>query len=295
MNLDKDKVLKAGKILSEAREYSRKFIKKGMLLKDIADKIEEKMAELGGKPAFPTCLSVDDFAAHYIPYHNDESVAEGLLKVDMGTHVDGWIADTAFSIDLENSEENKKIIRASEEALENVIKKFRKGIKIREIGRIVNETISSYKLTPITNLFGHSIERHNLHAGVTIPNFDNKNNSTISNGLYAIEPFASSGNGSVYDGKPSATYLLLDDKNIRSQTAREVLRFIVEEYKTLPFCSRWLVKKFGTKALIALKQLEENGNVRNYAVLMESSKGSKVSQTEHTILVEDDKVTVTTL
>lgn len=291
--MNREKILQAGKILSQAREYARKFIKKDMLLREIADKIEEKMFQLGGKPAFPTCLSIDDVAAHYIPYHDDETTANGILKVDMGVHVDGWIADTAFSIDLEESEENKKIINASEEALKNALKKIKKGIKIREIGKIVNETISSYELSPITNLFGHSVEHYNLHAGVSIPNFDNKNNSVISNGVYAIEPFATTGNGSVKEGKPSATYLLIDDKNVRSSSAREILNFIVEEYKTLPFCSRWLVKKFGTKALIALKQLEENENIRNYAVLMESS-GGKVSQTEHTVLIEDDKVTVTT-
>jgi methionyl aminopeptidase len=73
-----------------------------------------------------------------------------------------------------------------------------------------------------------------------------------------------------------------------------MLKFISEEYKTLPFCSRWLVKKFGINALISIRQLEENGNIRNYPVLMESS-GGKVSQTEHTVLVESGKVTVTTL
>ncbi|MBI4116210.1 type II methionyl aminopeptidase, partial [Candidatus Pacearchaeota archaeon] len=66
-----------------------------------------------------------------------------------------------------------------------------------------------------------------------------------------------------------------------------------EEYKTLPFASRWIVKKFGTRALIGLRQLEENGNLHHHPVLMESSKGV-VSQAEHTILIEKDKVIVTT-
>ena len=294
MEIDKEKILQAGKIASQVREYARKFIKKGMPLKEIADRMEEKMAELGGKPAFATCLSIDDAAAHYIPYHDDKTIADGILKVDFGVHVDGWIADTAFSIDLEDSDKNRKIIKSSEEALENAIKKIKKGVKISEIGEAIESTISAYGLNPITNLFGHSVEQYELHAGISIPNFDNKNNSQIQEGLYAIEPFATNGNGSVGNGKPSATYLLVDDKNVRSNTARQVLRFIIDEYKTLPFCSRWLVKKFGTNALIALKHLEENGNVRNYPVLMEIS-GGKVSQTEHTILVEDDKITVTTL
>jgi len=87
--------------------------------------------------------------------------------------------------------------------------------------------------------------------------------------------------------------MLTEEKNIRNPTAKEILGFIIEEYQTLPFCSRWIVKKFGTRALIALNQLEENGNLHHFAQLIESSK-NKVSQTEHTILVEKDKIIVTT-
>jgi len=293
IKMDKEKILKAGKIASEVREWIRKKIKKDMLLVEIADMIEDKMVELGGKPAFPTCLSVDENAAHYIPYHNDTSIAKGILKVDMGVHIDGWIADTAFSLDLDNNEENKKIIQASEKALENAIKEIKVGIKVRDIGKKVHETINSYDLNPIMNLFGHSIEQWDLHAGISIPNVDNGDNRLIKPGLYAIEPFSTNGNGKVRDGKKSATYLLQDDKNVRNQNAREILKFIVEEYKTIPFCSRWIVKKFGPGSLISLKQLEENGNIHNYSVLVESSDG-KVSQSEHTILVENDKITVTT-
>tara|TARA_Y100000296_G_C5126370_1_gene233092 strand:+ start:88 stop:975 length:888 start_codon:yes stop_codon:yes gene_type:complete len=290
---DKKKILKAGKLLSEAREYAREFIKKDMPLLEIAEKIEEKIFELGGKPAFPTGLSINDIAAHYTPSHDDKTIAHGLLKVDLGLHIDGWSADTAFSIDFENSKENKKIIEASEKALENVIKNIKKDIEIKEIGKIVQEAIKSFGFSPIVNLSGHQIEEFNLHAGVSIPNFDNKNKNLLSEGLYAIEPFATSGNGKVYDGKPSGIYQLINEKNIRNPIARQVLKLIKEEYQTLPFCSRWIIKKLGTKALIGLKQLEENQNLHHHDVLIEKSH-KNVAQTEHTILVEDDKIIVTT-
>jgi len=99
--MSEEKILKAGKIASEAREYARSFIKKGMPLIKIADEIEEKIFSLGGKPAFPTCLSVNEIAAHATPAHNDSRIAEGILKIDFGVHIDGWIADTAFLMYLE--------------------------------------------------------------------------------------------------------------------------------------------------------------------------------------------------
>jgi len=291
--MSKEKILKAGKIASEVREYAREFIKNGMLLIEIANKMEEKMFELGGKPAFPTCLSINEIAAHATPAYNDSRVATGILKIDMGVHIDGWVADTAFSIDLENSDENKKIIEASEKALEAAIKIFKKGVRINEVGKVVNEKMESLGFSPIINLYGHSIEQYTLHAGTSIPNFDNNNKTEIKEGLYAIEPFSTPGNGKIHDGKDSGIYRLVDERNVRSQIAREVLEIIIEEYQTLPFCSRWIVKKIGTKSLIGLKQLMENGNIQSYPELIESS-GKKVAQTEHTILVEKDKIIITT-
>ena len=294
--MDKQKILLAGKIASQIREFARKNIKKGMKLIDIADLIEDKMSEINpdAKPAFPTCLSVDFIAAHATPAHDDERIAKGILKVDMGVHLDGWIADTAFSIDLENKEENKKIILASENALKAAIKTIKNKVEIREIGKAIHKEISSLGLNPITNLGGHGINQYDLHSRVWIPNTDNKDKEKIVPGLYAIEPFATSGIGKVHDGNPSGIYKLKTEKNIRSPIAREVLNFIKKEYQTLPFCSRWLVKKFGTKALFGLKQLEEQNVLHSYAELVENSK-SLVAQTEHTILVEEDKVIVTTL
>ncbi len=291
--MDKEKIIKAGKILSEVREYTQKFIKKDMPLLEIAEKIEEKIFELGGKPSFPTGLCINDIAAHYTPSHDDKTLANGLLKIDIGAHVDGWIADTAFSIDLENNEENKKLIESSEKALENVIKKIKKDMEIKEIGKIVQETIESSGFSPIINLSGHQVEKYDLHAGISIPNFDNGNENLLPKGLYAIEPFSTSGNGKVYDGKPSGIYQLISEKNIRNPIARQVLELIKKEYQTLPFCSRWIIKKFGTKALIGLKQLEENKNLHHYTVLVETSH-KNVAQTEHTILIEDNEVIVTT-
>ena len=269
--MDKEKILKAGKIASEIRKYAKSIIKKGLPLLEIAEKIEAKIVELGGKPAFPVNLSANDIAAHYTPAYDDKITAHGLLKIDIGVHVDGWVADTAFSLDLENSEENKKIMEASEKALEKAIKIIKVGVSASSIGKAIQETIESYKLSSIINLSGHGIEHYNVHSNISIPNFDNKKNIILQIGQYAIEPFATSGVGKVYDGKPSGIYKLIKDKNVRSPIAKEL----------------------GIKALFGLKQLEEQGILHHFSQLIESSHG-KVSQAEHTILIEDGKISITT-
>ncbi len=292
--MENKEIILAGKISQEVKKWIKPQIKKGTPLLEIAEKIESKIFELGGKPAFPTNLSINEIAAHYTPSYNDETLAHGLLKVDLGIHINGFISDTSFSIDLEDSQENKKLIEASKKALENAKKTIEKGIKTNKIGKVVQETIESYGFSPIINLSGHQIQQYNLHAGLTIPNIDDKRENEITPGLYAIEPFATNGAGKIKDSKPSGIYSLIDYKNIRNPNAREILEYITEEYNELPFCSRWLVKKFGTRALISLSQLQQNGNLHQYAQLIEVEKGI-VSQAEDTILIEENgKKTITT-
>ena len=293
--MDKQKILQAGKIASQVKKYIKPLIKKDTLLLEIAEKIESKIIELKGKPAFPTNLSINEITAHYTPSYDDKILAHGLLKVDFGVHIDGYIADTAFSIDLENSEENKKLIQTAEQSLENatqLIKNSKQKTTLSEIGKTIQKTIESKGFSPIINLSGHSMEKYELHSGITIPNIDNKKTNLLPKGLYAIEPFATSGSGKVYDGKPSGIYQLQAEKNVRSPLAREILHFIQEEYQTLPFCSRWIVKKFGQSSLFALKQLEEIGNLHHFSQLIESSR-NKVAQAEHTIFIGDEVIVTT--
>lgn len=291
--MEKQKTLKAGKIASEVKKFAKNLIKKDMPLLEIAEKIEDKIKELGGEPAFPVNLSINEIAAHYTPSHDDETLAHGLLKVDIGVHIDGWIADTAFSLNLESDIENKTLIYVAEKCLENASRVIKFGASTDDIGKEIYRTAISNNLTPIVNLSGHEIDRYDLHAGITIPNIDDKKDIKLKEGIYAIEPFVTFGNGKVHDGKPSGIYFMLESKNVRSPIAREVLEYIIDEYGNLPFCSRWLVKEFGTKALIALKQLEEQKNLHHFPQLIETSK-RKVAQAEDTFLIEQDKTTITT-
>ncbi|MEK6880042.1 MAG: type II methionyl aminopeptidase [Nanoarchaeota archaeon] len=295
-NSEKEDLLLAGKISKEVKEYIKTIIKKDKLLIEIAEQIESKISDLRGQIAFPVNLGINEIAAHHTPAYNDEETAKGLLKVDFGVSINGFTADSAISFDLENSEENKILIKTAEESLKKAIElvsKDKTKTKINEIGLTIEKTAEKYKLQPITNLSGHSIEKYDLHAGVTIPNTDNSNKEEIGKGIFAIEPFItlSSANGKVYDSKPSGIYHLIERKPVRDPNAREILDFIEKEYKTLPFCSRWLIKKFGTKALIALRQLEQTDALHHYEELVEQAH-KPVAQAECTLLIEDNEVII---
>lgn len=293
MTQDIEKLKKAGELAKQAKTLAREIIKKDVPLLEIAEKIESKILELGGKPAFPTNLSINEIAAHSTPTFNDETKASGLLKVDLGVHIGGWVADTAFSIDLENNEENKKLIRAADAALKAGVETISLDSELQEIGKAIEQAIKSFGFQPIINLSGHSIERYELHSGITLPNYNNSQTQTLDEGTYAIEPFVTSGVGRIKDGKPSGIYHLEKEGNVRDPFAREVLNYIKEEFQTLPFCQRWLVKKFGTRALIALKRIEEAGLVHHYPQLVEQTR-HKVAQAEHTVILTDKEKIITT-
>ena len=216
-----------------------------------------------------------------------------MLKIDFGVHIDGWISDTAFSIDLENSSLNQKLIKASEDCLNNAKKILSANTTLGEIGKTIEETANKDSFKTISNLTGHSIDRYDLHSGLSIPNISNNSKEKIKTGLRAIEPFTTNGKGFVHDSGPSNIYLLVEDKNTRLPKTREILNYIKDNFGSLPFAQRWIVKKFGAIANFSLKQLEREGILHHFKILTEE-KGKLVAQSENTFLIKEDKIIVTT-
>jgi methionyl aminopeptidase len=254
-------------------------------LLEIAEKVEEFVTSKGAKFAFPINLSINEIAAHSSPAFDNQEKAHGLLKIDLGVSVNGYISDLACSIDLTDNKEHAKLIEASSKALDEAIKIIKPGITLGKIGQVIQETISSYGFAPVINLSGHELKQYKLHAGLTVPNYDNNNQEELKEGMVlAIEPFATTGSGIVQDGRDSGIYKFEEKHNVRDMKAREILDFIEKEYKELPFSSRWLVKKFGTRALFSLRMLEQASCLHHFKQLVEKTK-APVSQAEATVLV----------
>ncbi|MEW6063323.1 MAG: type II methionyl aminopeptidase [Nanoarchaeota archaeon] len=288
-----EELKKAGRIASDALNFGKTLCKEDADVKEIIERIENKIELLKGKPAFPTQLAINEVAAHFLPDNQLKLKAGDLVKLDIGVHINGFIADTAATIEIK-TKNFSNMIKAAEEALDNTIKLIKPGIKIFEIGAVIEETIKKYNLNPIKNLSGHSIEQYNTHAGITIPNYNNKNEEELKDGtLIAIEPFATSGIGFVEESKPSGIYSIIERKPVRDKNTRLILDFIENEFKTLPFSKYWLINKFGQfKTEFALGQLEREKILYSYPRLVERSKGI-VSQTEHTIYISDKPVIIT--
>ncbi|WP_457742152.1 type II methionyl aminopeptidase [Thermococcus sp.] len=291
-----DALVKAGEIARKVKEEVMGMIRPGAKLLDIAEFVEKRILELGGRPAFPCNLSLNEIAAHYTPYKGDETVLnEGdYLKLDLGVHVDGYIADTAmtFRVGMEDDE----LMEAAKEALENAIATVRAGVMVRDIAKAIEETIRGRGFNPIVNLSGHKIERYKLHAGISIPNVYRQADTYVlkEGDVFAIEPFATTGAGQVIEVPPALIFMYVRDRPVRMLQARRLLMHIKKEYKTLPFAYRWLQGFLPEGQLkMALAQLDKAGAIYSYPILREV-RGGAVAQFEHTVIVEKDGAYITT-
>jgi methionyl aminopeptidase len=291
--------VKAGKIAKEVKEFAKGIVEPGKKLLDIAVAIDDKIEELGGESAFPVNLSLNEIAAHFTPANGDETIAEGILKVDIGVAVDGYIADTAFSVDLTSDGKYKEMMELNEKILDNATSVVNPGMEVREIGDAAQDTLEKWNTEKdssfaiIKSLSGHALDQNRIHAGLTISNYRNENHTELDNMAFAIEPFVTTGVGDIYEGNPGGIYVLQDDQSVRDRDARKVLKFIKENYKTRPFCLRWLEKEGFGKLKFVLGMLIRQGIVHEYPLLIEKSK-APVSQFENTFFISDGKVMGTT-
>jgi methionyl aminopeptidase len=226
-------------------------------------------------------ISRNDEAAHATPSFNDKTVfGKDMVKLDIGVHIDGYIADTAVTVDLSG---NPELVEAAEAALDKALKFIHAGVNTSDIGGVIEDTISSFGFKPIINLTGHGLAQYIQHAPPSIPNKRMPHSVVLEEGdIVAIEPFATNGAGKIHNAGNAEIYHLVSNKPVRHPSARALLQEI-EKYKTLPFAKRWL----GERVDFALVQLVKAGVIESYPILKEI-KGGLISQAEHTIIVTND-------
>ncbi|RKS83909.1 methionine aminopeptidase type II [Haloarcula quadrata] len=284
-----EKCREAGEILAQVRDEAAERVEEGVSHLEVAQWAEDKIRELGGKPAFPVNISIDEEAAHATPERDDDATfGEEMVNLDIGVHVDGWLADTAVTVDLSGQDE---LAKAPEEALDAALDVAGPGVDVGQIGAAVEEVIEGYGYNPVVNLTGHGLGHWEQHTSPNIPNREVAQGATLDVGdVVAIEPFATDGRGKVQEGADEEIFALEREGSVRNRQARQVLEQITDEYRTLPFAARWLDSP---RAEMALRRLKQQDIVHGYPVLKEQD-GAYVSQKEHTVIITEDGCEVTT-
>ncbi|HID17279.1 TPA: type II methionyl aminopeptidase [Candidatus Bathyarchaeota archaeon] len=287
----------AGSIASKVRSMVASIVKEGVKVLDVCEEIEGLIFKMGGRPAFPCNIGINEVAAHYTSPPGDKSLIPrgSIVKVDFGVELSGYIADTATTITFDP--EFSPMLKAAEDSLAAAIAFIREGVEAKDVGKVIEERIKRYGYKPIKNLTGHKMERYILHTGKVIPNFPGIDGSKLREGeVYAVEPFVTTADGAgIVVERPDSHIFRLQKGKTKDKKAGAMVELIKENYRTLPFALRWLKKIYvnehwerAFKAALSQKCLSP------YPVLVEA-RGEPVAQVEHTIIVKEDGCEVLTL
>jgi methionyl aminopeptidase len=274
--------------------------------------LENTQTDIPKGMGFPVGISVNNIAAHDSANIIDNRKLDhtDIVKIDFGTHYNGYIIDSAFSLYFDNKFDN--LAKATHEATMETIKMIKPDILVNELSKNIKEIIESYEIEldgknypikAIQNLGGHSIKQYTIHGGALIlcsptDNAAYKTQRIQENTIYAIETFASTGKGFVVEDRSmecnhfmAQNINKIDPKSkLIFDISKKSLHYIKKERGTLPFSSRWVNKSLNTpKVLSGVNELVKKNIVQMYPPLTDI-KGSYTSQYEHTIYIGENYV-----
>lgn len=291
----KQNFMHAGTLAKQVRAYGKSLIQKGASYFDIFAKINQKIIDLGAIPAFPPQMALNYVAAHFLPKPGEDIIfSDEMVKLDIGVCYNGAIGDCAVTVDL--SGKHQYLIEAAEAALLKAEQSLRVGQPVREIGKIIEETITSFGLNPIRNLSGHGLGEFKIHTPPTIPNYEDQSRAVIKPGMtFAIEPFATDGAGLISEGGTATIFGLASARPVKSEIGRTLLAKI-RTFHGLPFAIHDLITPEWPHLQVqaGLDELIKGGIVVGYAPLIEQ-KNALVAQAENSVLVDDQgNISITT-
>lgn len=292
----------AAEVHRQVRTWAQSWIKPGLSLMLMTDRIEKKLNELIGKDgilrgqAFPTGCSLNHVAAHYTPNTGDEKVVltyDDVMKVDFGTHINGRIIDCAWTVAFNPMFD--PLLQAVKEATYEGIKQAGIDVRLGDIGAAIEEVMESHEVEingkvhqvkSIRNLSGHNIAPYIIHSGKSVPIVKGGEQAKMEEGeVFAIETFGSTGRGFVNEDLECSHYMMqpgAEVMQLRSEKAQQLLKHIHKSYSTLAFCRKWLDRDGFDRHLMNLNRLVDEGAVNKYPPLVDV-KGSFTAQYEHTI------------
>jgi len=292
-----EKFRQAGEIAAEVRREMRGYVKEGMPIIEVCERAENLIRKKGGKPAFPCNVSINEIAAHYTSPPNDKrTIPKGaVVKIDIGVHVDGYVADTATTVSFNSK--YAELVKTAEEALQKGIEFLRDGVSSSSFGSLIQKTIVSRGFKPISNLTGHSVGRFLVHAGKSLPNVPHFFGFKLREGdIFAIEPFVTlrEAVGKVENGKEITIFRFHKKKSLKGVHAKRLLAFIEKNFRTLPFAERWIIGVVPKQShFSAFRELLSSKSLVSYPIFVEVSR-KVVAQAEHTVLIKKNSCEVLT-
>jgi len=194
---------RAGRVVREVLELVRSKVKPGVTTYDLEKAAEERLKELGIKPAFKgyhgfpcaLCTSINSEVVHGIPSPKRILKNGDIVSVDFGVVADGYYGDAAITVPVGAIDpRSARLLRATEESLQAAIRAIRPGATLGDIGAAVQAVVEGEGFSVVRDFVGHGIGVQ-MHEDPQVPNFGQAGRGMkLKEGMVlAIEPMVNAG------------------------------------------------------------------------------------------------------
>ncbi|GMP51296.1 hypothetical protein CsSME_00017579 [Camellia sinensis var. sinensis] len=219
----------------------------GNMYKNVKKKIERGVA-------FPTCVSVNNTLCHFSPLASDEVVLEegDMVKIDMGCHIDGFIAVVAHTHVLQGGPvtgSQADVIAAANTAAEVALRLVRPGRKNKDVTEAIQKVAAAYDCKIVEGVLSHQLKQfvidgNKVVLSVSSPETRVDDAEFEENEVYAIDIVTSTGEGKpkLLDEKQTTIYKRAVDKNyhLKMKTSRFIFSEISQKFPIMPFTARFV-------------------------------------------------------
>ncbi|XP_022966600.1 ERBB-3 BINDING PROTEIN 1-like isoform X2 [Cucurbita maxima] len=271
-------------------EIGDSFIREqtGNMYKNVKKKIERGVA-------FPTCISVNNIVGHFSPLASDQTVMEegDILKIDMGCHIDGFIAVAAHTHVLQEGPVTGRaadVIAAANTAAEVALRLVRPGKKNKDVTEALQKVAAAYDCKIVEGVLSHQLKQFVIDGNKVVLSVSNPDTRVDDaefeeNEVYAIDIVTSTGEGKpkLVDEKQTTIYKRAVDKNyhLKIKASRFIFSEISQKFPILPFTARALEEKRGRLGLV---ECVNHDLLQPYPVLHEKP-GDYVAHIKFTVLL----------
>lgn len=310
----------AGTIVNKILQSLISGCKVGASVKALCQKGDNQMESETGKKyknepdmkkgiAFPTCLSVNNCICHFSPSKNDPDYAlkaGDVVKIDLGAHIDGFIAVAAHTMIVGAKPDNKAkgrgadVVLAAYHASQAALRLLKDGTSNYAVTEAVQKIAAEYKCKPIEGMLSHQLKQFKIDGEKTIIQ-----NPTIAQKkehekcefekyeVYAMDVLVSTGEGlgKELDTKVSIYKKTEENYLLKLKASRAFYAEVKKKYGPMPFNLRNFEEE--AKAKMGVHECVTHKLVEPFQVLYEKHN-EIVAQFKNTVLILPNGLTVVT-
>lgn len=270
------------------------------LLAEETFKVFKKEKEMKKGIAFPTCVSVNNAICHFSPLKSDPDVEfkDGdMVKIDLGAHIDGFVAVVAHTVVVGASKDTPvtgrkaDVITAAHLAAEAALRLVKPGTENLSVTDGIQKVAESFQCKPIEGMLSHQLKQHVIDGEKAIiqnpTDAQRKEHEKCTfevHEVYAVDILISSGEGKGREMDARTTVYKKKDTvyNLKMKASRQFFSEMEKKYSNMPFSLRSFDDE--KKARMGVIECAKHDLVEPFTVLWER-EGEFVAQFKFVVLL----------